>query len=91
MKNSNKSNNYLVLVFGILMGVFFILFLSNKEIQKQEIVIKNDSTNVNNFNLPKLPDTLFLFEEKIPLEISDVKEKFDNELMVNNFWHTQTY
>lgn len=91
MKNSNKSNNYLVLVFGILMGVFFILFLSNKEIQKQEIVMKNDSTNVNNFNLPKLPDTLFLFEEKIPLEISDVKEKFDNELMVNNYWHTQTF
>lgn len=91
MKIKRRSNNYLVLVFGLLIGVFFIISLSSKEIQKEIIIVEKDTTGINNFNLPLSPDSLFFCSEKIPLEILDIKEKFDNELMVNNFWHTQTY
>ena len=91
MKIRNKSNNYITLVFGFLIGLFFILFLSSKENQEQEIDEESEIVGVNNFNLPTHPDTLFFCNEKIPLEISDVKERFDNELIVNNYWHTQTF
>lgn len=42
--------------------------------------------NVNFFNLK-----IDFAGEKIPLHISDVKERFDRELLVNVNWHSNTY
>ena len=37
-----------------------------------------------------IPDTMYFAEERIPLEIQDVKERLDRELMVNTYWQSQT-
>lgn len=37
-----------------------------------------------------IPDSMYFAEERIPLEIPDVKERMDRELMVNTYWQSQT-
>lgn len=44
----------------------------------------------NYFVVPEIPDEMVFAGERIPLEDLDVKERLDNELIVNNFWHSNT-
>lgn len=39
---------------------------------------------------PKIPDTLYLFGERIPLENFEVYERVDREVLVNAYWHSAT-
>lgn len=39
---------------------------------------------------PKVPDSLFLFGERIPLENFEVYERVDREILVNTYWHSAT-
>lgn len=41
------------------------------------------------YSLP-LPETLEFAGEQVPLEQWDVREKFDRELLVNTYWHSNT-
>lgn len=42
------------------------------------------------FKMPKVPDTIYFADEVIPLTDLDLRERFDRELVVNNFWHSNT-
>ncbi|OQA01179.1 MAG: Membrane-bound lytic murein transglycosylase D precursor [Bacteroidetes bacterium ADurb.Bin408] len=53
--------------------------------------ISNAQENVNKTVLPKIPQQLFFCNEAVPLERLDVRESLDRELLVNTFWHSQTY
>ena len=37
------------------------------------------------------PNTLTLGDEIVPLQIEDVREKMDRELLVNTYWHSNTF
>lgn len=37
-----------------------------------------------------LPESIFFAEERVPLEITDVKERLDKELHINSYWHNNT-
>lgn len=39
---------------------------------------------------PKVPDSLFIFGERIPLENFEVYERVDREILVNTYWHSAT-
>lgn len=39
---------------------------------------------------PKIPDTLYLFGERIPLENFEVYERVDREVLINAYWHSAT-
>lgn len=39
---------------------------------------------------PKIPDTLYLFGERVPLENFEVYERVDREILVNAYWHSAT-
>ena len=41
------------------------------------------------FSLPT-PDRLKFADEKIPLQLYDVKERFDKELLINTYWQSST-
>lgn len=53
----------------------------------------NDSSNQlkNTFIPPELPSSIVFASEKIPLQSLDIKEGLDRELVVNNFWHSNTF
>ncbi len=53
--------------------------------------ITNAQENGNKTVLPKIPQKLFFCNEAVPLERLDVRESLDRELLVNTFWHSQTY
>lgn len=38
----------------------------------------------------EIPDTLYFFDELVPLTMEDVKERYDRELLVNAYWQSQT-
>lgn len=42
------------------------------------------------FSLP-VPENLDFAGEKVPLEMSDVQESLDRELLVNTYWHSNTF
>lgn len=50
----------------------------------------SDSLVLRNITPPNLPDSFVLFGERVPLEIWDVRERFDRELLVNKYYHSGT-
>lgn len=44
----------------------------------------------NSILSPQMPEKLTFAGEAVPLHDFDVKERFDRELMINTFWHSQT-
>ncbi len=64
----------------------------------QKHVVKSKTKNskigiesVNHvFKVPEVPNEIFFADEKIDLSDTDLKESFDRELVVNNFWHSNT-
>lgn len=44
----------------------------------------------NSILSPQMPEKLMFAGEAVPLHDFDVKERFDRELMINTFWHSQT-
>lgn len=53
---------------------------------------KTDEKSVNQFIVtqPEVPEELYLFGEKVPLENFEVYERVDRELVVNTYWHSST-
>lgn len=82
--------------------IFFLFIVSfgcqqeeSSKKHKEESEWKPDSIVLkkkegNNFVFPKVPDELTFAGEKIPLTDADVRERFDRELVVNNFYHSNT-
>lgn len=38
----------------------------------------------------EIPDTLYFLDEFVPLDMEDVRERYDRELLVNAYWQSQT-
>lgn len=39
---------------------------------------------------PKVPDSLYIFGERVPIKNYEVYERVDRELLVNTYWHSAT-
>lgn len=89
-----KIFNYYLFVFIVVFG-FSCSSESQEENEKQEVKQpkknEQEKTNSNYFQAPKLPDTITFADEVLPLTDLDIKERFDRELVVNNFWHSNTF
>ncbi|MCF8267840.1 MAG: lytic transglycosylase domain-containing protein [Ignavibacteriales bacterium] len=64
------------------------LFYDNNE--KQIVYINKDSTLSLLNKSPEIPDELYFAGERVPIEIPSVKERLERELLVNQYWHSQT-
>lgn len=72
---------------------FLILLLSNcseSRNDKFEIHDQKEQPEKHVFKVPQVPSEITFADEKIDLSDIDVKERFDRELVVNNFWHSNT-
>lgn len=73
-----------------------ISFACNPENEKKAHNSKVEEANsvkhvrTNKFVVPEVPDSIKFAEEWINLQDVDLKERFDRELIVNNFWHSNT-
>jgi hypothetical protein len=74
--------------------VFSVIMLSacseNRLVNSEETVQNDTSLNKNIFVVPEVPDSIEFADEWINLNDLDLKERFDRELIVNNFWHSNT-
>ena len=59
------------------------------ELADGETVIKTTSA-IPKITAPKLPTSYTLFGEKVPLEMFDIHDRFDRELIVNNYMQGST-
>ncbi|PWH85169.1 lytic transglycosylase domain-containing protein [Brumimicrobium oceani] len=76
-----------------LLASIMILFLlsCNKEpktpSEKPEFV---QAQIENHFVVPEVPNSIFFAGDSISFKDLDIKERMDNELVINNFWHSNT-
>lgn len=88
------------------MRYYFILLLSGLQLScSSELLNKTDTSLLDvqiqkdtvssvfrtpHFSAPTLPKTIKFADEEIDLSDIDIRERFDRELVVNNFWHSNT-
>lgn len=53
---------------------------------------KTDEKSINQFIVtqPEVPEEMYLFGEKVPLENFEIYERVDREVVVNAYWHSAT-
>lgn len=86
-----KINHFLIhfvsIIVIIIIGILLLNNINkNEDIQDTEIYMKN-----YNIYAVKTPDSLFFAGEKVPLDRWFVKESLDRELLVNTYWHSNTF
>jgi membrane-bound lytic murein transglycosylase D len=79
-----------MLVVGML-GTFMLLFLWSFTQNSQEPKETQKFVNETKYVAPSTPEQAIFAGEEIPTEIIDVKEKLDRELLVNSYWHSNTF
>ena len=86
-----KQVYFFMVLFGSVLTIFLMLSLNDNK----DITIQNEEPvcelGTNKFYLPQITEEIMFCNEEVPLNITDVKEKLDNELIVNNYWHSQTF
>ena len=59
--------------------------------EKKEVKTVSTENNQLKWQLPKIPDEITFAGEKVEFDDLDLKERLDYELIVNNYWHSNTY
>jgi len=86
-------NRILILFIIVLTGA--VLFLAGKNAESLEDSGHNKAysryfnEHYRIFSI-HIPDSMSFAGESMPLDISDVRERFDRELLVNTYWQSQT-
>lgn len=91
MKSFLMKNSFEVLALCILMFSACSenkLEKSDRQVEKEITTTNTASKNV--FVVPEVPDSIQFADEWFSLTDLDLKERFDRELIVNNFWHSNT-
>jgi hypothetical protein len=86
-KNFNLVKKGLI-AFGVIGIVLMVLMISGTQPSKDQ-GLKVDSGA--RFSSVTLPSEISFAGERIPLENFDVRESLDKELLVNTYWHSQTF
>lgn len=89
MKNAHK---FILFFFGALCTIaILIVFLNFSEVDEggNAHYQKYISDNYKIYSL-HVPAELEIFNERVPLEVQEVRERYDRELLVNAYWQSQT-
>ncbi|MEO9569971.1 MAG: lytic transglycosylase domain-containing protein [Polaribacter sp.] len=71
-----------------LLSILIVTFLFYNAINKSEADPKTSTHKTYKIKSLELPNNLNLAGERVPLEISDVRERMDRELLVNTYWQS---
>lgn len=75
------------LLTGIILTTIVFFLLSGFQYQDNK---DEKSNNQLIAAQPEIPNEVYLFGEKVPLENFEVYERLDRELVVNTYWHSST-
>lgn len=89
MSRSLKLVNKVLAFFGVL-GIVLIVLMLSGAVPTKDQGIKSEA-GFAKFSSVSLPEEMSFAGEKIPLENFDVRESLDKELLVNTYWHSQTF
>jgi len=78
--------NGLFFLGGALVASFIFISIAGKEEQDSMVINHPNST----LAVPKIPSNLNFAGEVAKLHDTEVRERFDRELLVNTFWHSNT-
>lgn len=84
---------FYIFIFSISLCAIIYFFKGATHISADSLIIKEykETRNSNvNFAL-EIPETLYFAGESVPIERLDVRESLDRELLVNTYWHSQTF
>ncbi|GAB4380038.1 MAG: lytic transglycosylase domain-containing protein [Salibacteraceae bacterium] len=86
-----KSIGFISILMAILLSVVFIVLsnISTDRMNTDEDYANQFRRDYSIYALP-LPDSVSFAGESVPLELQDVREKFDREMLVNTYWQSQT-
>jgi hypothetical protein len=88
-------NNKIIFALLILAATFAGGFLGVMLLNPAASVFADGNADFNyhevKFTPVKLPEEAEFAGEKLPLHIADVRERLDRELLVNTFWHSNTF
>lgn len=88
MSRRLKIINSTLAFFGVI-GIVLVVLMLSGAVPTMEQGLKSE--NSARFSTVVLPDKLSFAGERIPLENFDVRESLDKELLVNTYWHSQTF
>jgi hypothetical protein len=82
----------LLLIFGILLGLGIQQIFAEREIKnsKEEKLVTRRMADNYKILSPPLPGNPKFAGEKVMLHDEELKERFEREILVNTFWHSQT-
>lgn len=80
---------YLIAVFALFLGGFAsgVYFHSIDSVFAE----KTETILGVKFSPTKIPSSTHFAGEPLPLKIDDVKERLDREILINTYWHSQTF
>lgn len=89
MSRSFKIINTVLAGLGVI-GIFVLVFVLSGSIPTKEKTTSQMAVS-EKFTSVTLPNDLNFAGERVPLENFDVREALDKELLVNTYWHSQTF
>ncbi|MCH7414599.1 lytic transglycosylase domain-containing protein [Belliella sp. R4-6] len=93
-------NYHLISIYGLIAVLFGLVFLYSAEkdqadLPYEEVTINQASGEEINIKIPdtraklfEIPKAISFAGEEVPLEIDDVKERFEREIYVNAYWQS---
>lgn len=91
LRNEKRGGLYISssLVFLLIAAIAVLIFTGSGENTHQNVI---NVQNINNsVSAVKIPDELEFAGEPVPLDNFDTRESLDKELLVNTFFHSQTF
>ncbi len=85
-----KKNISLIAVFVVLLSIFSSLSFSSEEHSESISILKNLKEKYTIFAIPKPTSNIYFANERVPLENSDIWERYDKELLKNTYWQSNT-
>ncbi|HJN07014.1 MAG TPA: lytic transglycosylase domain-containing protein, partial [Bacteroidales bacterium] len=82
--------NRIVTYIFIIIAIILLIYGFDKLIRNKQSQLPGTNEQYYKIVSVRLPDTLYLAGEEMPLDIFYVREALDQELSVNTYWHSAT-
>ncbi len=82
---------FFLLIVSLAVAILLIVLFSFRKSaeESEKVYVQSFNTHYGIYALP-IPDTLSFAGEHVPIKQTDIRERFDRELLVNTYWQSQT-
>ena len=82
---------FFLLIVSLAVAILLIVLFSFRKSaeESEKVYVQSFNNHYGIYALP-IPDTLSFAGEHVPIKQTDIRERFDRELLVNTYWQSQT-